>query len=721
MINNFFRNLRKINSPNTKHCILTFLLLCAFSAKGAEAAINQPQIWSQSETNRKQVQDKTSRVNVLMAEQNFDKKPGAAVLVIENGRIVYQKGYGLADLKSERAIAPDTAFDLASVTKQFTAIAILQLAERGKLNLDEPLRKFFPEFPAYADKITVRHLLGHTSGLPDYIELFLKSGKLDAEGKTGGFEPTNDDIITLLAAQKEPLFAPGDKWEYSNSGYAVLAKIIEKAAGKSFPQFIDENIFKPLKMTQSIVFSEKKPKILNRAISYQKKNDAYADVDYTPLNLIYGDGSLNSTLEDLAKWDAALNTEKLVKNETLKQAFASGKLNDGKATNYGFGWFVKQTAHGLEASHSGGWAGFRNFIVRYPEKNLSVIVLSNSAEFNPVQNGIKIARIFLGENKSSTVVENPANQSSNSDGMVLVISKNERTLSFIDPVNLKEIARIPVPGGPHELELSADERFAYIADYHQSDGTPGHSISVIDIATRKEIKKIELGAMLMPHGIVQRDGKLYFTSEMTRTVGRYNTEIDSVDWIRGTGQSLTHIPILSPDGMRLYATNMFSDSVTMIEIEGSGQDPATIKQIAVGSKPEGIAVSRDGKEIWVGHNGDGGVSIIDTTTLKVKQTIKVGHVPIRLAFTKDGMRVVIADPKASEMLIYNARTKQEIKRIKVSGAPDTFALSSDERRAFVSLVGAAKAALVDLETGEILGSVPTGIAPDGIVWVGGRR
>lgn len=546
--------------------------------------------------------DKEAQVNALMLGQDYEKKPGAAILVVENGKIVYQKGYGAANVENNRAITSDTAFDLASITKQFTAMAILQLAERDKLSLDDSLRKFYPEFPAYADKITVRHLLNHTSGVADYIELFLKSGKLEAGGKPSGFEPTGNDTVKILSEQKEPLFAAGERWAYSNSGYVILAKIVEKASGMRFSQFIKKNIFEPLKMTQSVVYDETKPKILNRAVSYQKQGDAYKDVDYTPLNLIYGDGSINSTIEDLAKWDAALYTEKLVKAATLKSAFAPAKLNDGKLTNYGFGWFVKQTPNGLETSHSGGWAGFRNFIVRYPEQKLTVAVLSNSAEFNPVQNGMKIARIFLRETKSDVPTASVSReQNPNGSEMVLVISKKERTLSFIDPLTIKEIAKISVPGGPHELAVSADGRFAFVANYHQSDDTPGHSISIIDLSQRKEVKKIELGGMLMPHGITQAGGKFYFTSEATRTVGRYNPEAGEVDWVRGTGQSLTHMPAVSPDGKRLYATNMMSNTVTAIEIEASGQDPAAIKQIPVGDKPEGIAVSPDGKEIWVGH------------------------------------------------------------------------------------------------------------------------
>lgn len=392
--------LKKLKSLIEKSRFLTIVFLGAFLTLAVQG----------------QTEDKTAEVNSLITTQNFEKKPGAAVLVIENGKVAYQKGYGLADLKSGRAIAADTAFDLASVSKQFTAMAILQLAERGKLGLNDSLRKFYPEFPAYADKITIRHLLNHTSGLPDYIELFIKSGKIANERARGGFEPTGDDTIKLLAEQKEPLSATGEKWAYSNSGYVVLAKIVEKVSGMHYSQFVRKNIFEPLKMTQSIVYDETKPKIHNRAVSYQKKGESYEDVDYTPLNLIYGDGSINSTLEDLVKWDAALYTEKLIKTQTLRQAFTPGKINDGKPTNYGFGWFVKQTPHGQELSHSGGWAGFRNFIVRYPEKKLTVVLLSNSAEFNPVQMGMKIARIFLGEAKPAAIDAKTAEQNSSRSG-----------------------------------------------------------------------------------------------------------------------------------------------------------------------------------------------------------------------------------------------------------------------------------------------------------------
>ncbi len=370
------------------------------------------------------------------------------------------------------------------------------------------------------------------------------------------------------------------------------------------------------------------------------------------------------------------------------------------------------TAFTLLASDTLAQAGSQNELLQDAERLVKAVNLGadnpeTTPTFAPLPSGARSVNFNAVKTQTNSII--------------LVISKNDRTLSFVDPLQIKEIAKIPVPGGPHELAVSTDNRFAYLANYYQADEKLGHSISVIDIAARKEIKKIELGGLEMPHGIVELGGKLYFTSEHSRTVARYNTITDSVDWIRGTGQSLTHIPVVSPDGKRLYATNMNSDSVTMIDIEGSGQDAAAIKQISVGSKPEGIAVSPDGKELWVGHNGDGGVSVIDTATLAVKKTFKAGRMPIRLKFTADGKRVVIVDPRTSEVIIYEAATSQEVKRIPVPGGPVSFAFSPNEKQIAVSLLNVAQAAIVDLENAKVLGTVSTGNVPDGIVWVKAPR
>lgn len=334
--------------------------------------------------------DKSAQVDALMGQLVQGDSPGAAVIVIKDGRVLHKKGYGYANLETKTPITPDTAFDLASVSKQFTAMAVMILAERGKLSFDDPLTKFFPQFADYARKITVRHLLNHTSGLPDYMQLFSREAKQ-------GYQPSSKEMLDLLAKQPQPRFAPGDKWEYSNSGYLMLAMIVEKASGKPFPQFVKENIFQPLGMNDSLVYDHTRPAVKNRAISYARLESGFKNIDYHPLNLVYGDGAVNTSVEELYKWDQALYTEKLVKASTLKQAFTPGKLNNGTGTGYGFGWGVGKML-GLEhVSHGGGWVGFRTFITRYPSERFTVIVLSNYGRFNPGDTAQKIARIYLAD------------------------------------------------------------------------------------------------------------------------------------------------------------------------------------------------------------------------------------------------------------------------------------------------------------------------------------
>jgi Beta-lactamase class C and other penicillin binding proteins len=379
--------------------IILSLSLAAASAlgqtKNVKTAEKSSTAQASAATVEKNAGERAAQVDALMAQ--WKESPGAAVLVVQDGRILLSKGYGLSNVETKEPIRPDTVFDLASVSKQFTAMAILMLAERGKLSLDDPLSKFFPEFPPYAQKITVRHILNHTSGLPDYMQIFTAAGKIDKDWKSGGFEPTSADTVKLLAEQKELRFAPGEKWEYSNSGYVVLGQIAGKAAGQPLPQFLKENVFQKLGMKNTLVSDESKPKIKNRAISYGMEAGKYANADYTPLNLIYGDGNVNTTIEDMFLWDQALYTEKLVKAATLKQAFTVGKLTSGKETEYGFGWFVGQYG-GLEiVAHSGGWAGFRTDITRFPQEKFTVVVLSNLGNFRPGAISRKIAAIYLGD------------------------------------------------------------------------------------------------------------------------------------------------------------------------------------------------------------------------------------------------------------------------------------------------------------------------------------
>lgn len=334
----------------------------------------------------------SSKVDSLMATFFLERGPGAAVAVILDGRVVHQKSYGLADVERSLPIASATTFDIGSVSKQFTAMAIMMLAESGTLSYEDPLTKFFPNFATHGAKITVRHLLNHTSGLPDYRSLFERN-------PAGiGAEPSSQEIIALLARAGALRFVPGERYEYSNSGYVVLAQIVEKAAGLSFPQFLKSTVFEPLGMGSTIVSDQIMAPAVMRAISYEPANGTFRNADYSPLNRIYGGGNVNSSLDDMVKWAQVLYTERLVKHNALEEAFTPGTLNNGSSTTYGFGWLIGTINGRRVLSHGGAWAGFRAYIMRIPSERFRLIVLSNVATaVNPGAVGREIAIMYLGD------------------------------------------------------------------------------------------------------------------------------------------------------------------------------------------------------------------------------------------------------------------------------------------------------------------------------------
>jgi YVTN family beta-propeller protein len=304
-----------------------------------------------------------------------------------------------------------------------------------------------------------------------------------------------------------------------------------------------------------------------------------------------------------------------------------------------------------------------------------------------------------------------------SQSALLVLNKTENTMAIIDPVSLKVLGRVPTGTGPHEVIASADGKLAYVANYGNQQ-TLGNSISIIDIAARKEIKRVELGALFRPHGIVEAGGKIYFTAEVNRAIARYDPVTARVDWIMGTGQTATHMLVITPDGKRAYTANIASDTVTAIELNAP-PGPKQITQISVGKQPEAIDISPDGRELWVGQNGDGSISIIDIATNKVKETVKVGEVPIRVKFTPDGKRVLVSDAKAGELIVLDAGTRKEIKRIKVEGTPVGILITPDGNRAFIAATEANKVLVIDLEKLALADTIEPGQEPDGMAWAKG--
>ncbi len=285
-----------------------------------------------------------------------------AVLVAENGKVIYQKGFGKANIEKQIAFTPDTSVYLASLTKQFTAMAIMILVEQHKLSYDDTLSKYFPEFPPYAQKITIRNLLNHTSGIPDYPQFGLERPGL-----------TNQDVLNTLIKQQSLRFAPGEKFDYSNSGYILLAMIIERVSKQPNRLFLKNKIFQPLGMKSTFVYDKSASLPEKRARGYSRFGE---DDDYTLLT--FGEGGIYSTVKDLYQWDKSLYTEKLVKQSTLMEAFTPAKLNDGRVSNYGFGFGIATYNGEPTASHAGRFGGFNTYIKRFLKNRSAIIFLTNS-------------------------------------------------------------------------------------------------------------------------------------------------------------------------------------------------------------------------------------------------------------------------------------------------------------------------------------------------------
>src|SRR4030095_13692801 len=276
--------------------------------------------------------EKSVKVDQLVQRNIKSDGPGAAIIVIKDGVVVHKKGYGLRNVKARQEFRPETVSMIGSMSKQFTAMAVMMLMEEGKVSASDPISKFLPEMKESGPRITVRHLLQHTGGLPDYEALMAGKLKIDLEtGRRNGKGVEAREVVSALSDQMALRFEPGSKWEYSNFGYFLLSQIAERASGKSYADFLQERIFRPLAMTNTFVYESGRLRSTpNRAMRYLKEWYGTKSGDDSPmLGLLIGGGGVYSTAEDLVKWDAGLYTEKLVKSATLQQGFTPGQLNDG--------------------------------------------------------------------------------------------------------------------------------------------------------------------------------------------------------------------------------------------------------------------------------------------------------------------------------------------------------------------------------------------------------
>lgn len=352
------------------------------------------------------------KVDAFFSSATSPDAPGIAVLVRENGNTIFERGYGVRDVHTKSRIDAHTNFRLASFTKQFTAIAIMLLVRDGKLRYEETLTDIFPDFPAYGKAITVRNLLNHVSGLPDYEELMEATEKASGPIWSPERQIQDDGVLELLKKEKRAKFAPGTSWSYSNSGYVVLGLIVAKVSGKSYGDFLREHIFTPLKMNHTIVFQKGKNEVANRAYGHSKENDAFKETDQSSTSATLGDGGIYSNLEDLAKWDDALRNHTLLSAKEMQPALTPVKLNNGsdphwpnqanddnlypgKPVSYGFGWFLDPYEGHQRMWHTGSTMGFRSVIERVLGESLTIIILSNRTDLDLQKLSLQVADLFL--------------------------------------------------------------------------------------------------------------------------------------------------------------------------------------------------------------------------------------------------------------------------------------------------------------------------------------
>lgn len=331
--------------------------------------------------------DLSKAIDDLVQSTFTPDEPGVAVIVTQAGEVIYRKGYGIANLELGVSIEPDMVFRLGSISKQFTAVAALMLMEQGKLGLDDPITKFLPDYPTHDHLITVEHLLTHTAGIQNYTVMPEWSSVQRKDF-------TVQQLIDFFKYQPMQ-FAPGKRWSYNNSGYILLGAIIEKVSGLTYEQFVQQNIFDALGMKQSY-YDVPQRIIPRRAYGYQKGSDGYLNAEYWSMTQAYAAGALASTVDDLAIWDAALYTNKLVTQSTLERAFTPYKLVNGY---YGYGWFITDYAEHRIVEHGGGIPGFAAHAIRMPDERIFVAVLSNNDDkglmVEPVT--VKIATLTIGK------------------------------------------------------------------------------------------------------------------------------------------------------------------------------------------------------------------------------------------------------------------------------------------------------------------------------------
>ena len=352
-----------------KNIILGCLLLFSFHPTNAQS--------------KKQIK---VAIDSILSKYNNPNEPGSSVIVFKNNKVVFKKGYGISNMNTGEEIKPNTNFRLASVTKQFTAMSILLLAEKHKLSIEDPISKYFSMLPPYIAGIKIKNLLTHSAGLIDYEDLMPANQKVQLH---------DTNCMQLMFMADSLYFPTGTQYKYSNTGYAILALIVEQVSGMPFAQFLKENIFKPLKMKTTVAFEEGKTTVDNRALGYSFENGQWKETDQSLTSAVLGDGGIYTNALEYTKWIKALWSFKLLDQTRQERAWSKTKLDNGTTIDYGYGWHVETFHNITHPFHDGSSIGFRNSVGLFPDQKLMVLMLTNRNEHDPIEEVHKIASLFL--------------------------------------------------------------------------------------------------------------------------------------------------------------------------------------------------------------------------------------------------------------------------------------------------------------------------------------
>jgi len=523
-----------------------------------------------------------AQVDAILSSLAEDVQPGCAVGIVSGDALVLERAFGYANLEHQVRIGSQTAFDVSSVSKQFTAATIALLAERGSLSLDDPVRVYLPELRDYGVPLTLRHLVHHTGGVRDYLDLLDLAGRSAADGYT------LDELVRLVGRQSALNFAPGTAHLYSNSGYLLLSAVVERVADRPLARVLQEEIFEPLGMTHTRAYDDPGLVIPGRATAYAPRGNGYA-VDQFYSFAVPGDGQLYTTVGDLARWQLAFEQDVFVRPGFMASLLEPGRLANGEPLDYAFGLRVGDLRGLRTARHGGAWGGYRSHVLRFPDASLSVITLCNNAGVRPEELSERVAEVYLGDRLGQPTEEPNLRPSlvALEAAQGLYLGRDSERLWQVALREGSLVARA-LPGPPRALRPIAPGRFRIgelpYAELRIEAGAEGRRQLLITLDGIAEERFDELPGFDPGAG------------ELTEYHGRYRSEdLDVVVAVEAGDDSLRLVPDRGRRTRRVWpgTRDVFFDDSWLVRFE---RDAAgTIVGLSLGTeRARGIAFSRLG-------------------------------------------------------------------------------------------------------------------------------